>query len=112
MDSSRISTLCVPNDLDTQEIPLVPVKMEITSIEDTGSSEGQRNKNQEKEGEYYDASDEPLSDEDNKEKKPSRKERRAHQRMKKAMLKLRNGVEVQVDLYLNTTIATKRFNGN
>ena len=100
MDPSRVTTSYVPSKANSQEIPLMPMKMEITSVEEVTFEGSERNENQNNEGEFYDASDEPLSDEEDKRKKPNRRERRALKKLKKAMLKLRNGVKVQVDLYL------------
>ena len=87
IDSSRISHSI---ELATsQEIPLMPMRMEITFVEDVdvdslqgkelsevkrGETSGS-DRNEMIEGEFYDASDELPSDEENSKKKPSRKQR-------------------------------------
>ena len=83
MDSSKISQSLVPST--SQEILVMPMKMEITSIEnvDNNSTQGEESRDDEKryssgsegkelvEGEFYDTLDKFPSNEENLKKKPS-----------------------------------------
>ena len=83
MDPSRIQQSIEPTT--SRGIPLVPLKMEITSIEDVDddSTQGKESSEEEKgdnigsdgkeliEGEFYDTSDEFPSNEEDLKKKPS-----------------------------------------
>ena len=88
MDSSRISTTAT--EVSSSQIPLMPMKMEITSIEDLSSSSSsekdsrnvrrwkvRREKKQKdkEDGEFHDASDEFPSEKETKEKKPTRRQK-------------------------------------
>ena len=92
------------------------MRIEITSIEDVDLdsirgkelSEVEKDKsngsdgNEMTEGEFYDASDELPSDKEDSKTKPSRKQRKMMKQMKKALLKLRNGGQVEIEVNLTT----------
>ena len=83
----------------------MPVQMEITSIEyvNNDSTRGKESSEDDKgdsnesdrkqmvEGEFYDALEKSPSEEKKSKKKPSWKQQKMMKRMKKALLKLKNG---------------------
>ena len=80
-------------------VPLMPVNMEITSIEDFKVHEENQSKNEgdnELSEEYYDALDEFSSKEEVKtlKAKVAKREQRIMKRLQRAMLKLRDGRQV------------------
>ena len=107
----------------------MPMKMEITSIEDIDhdSTQGKESRESEKgdssgsdgremvEGELHDALDEfPSENEENLKKKPSQKQPQKQQKImkwiKKALLRLRNGGKIEVEVNLtkkNPKLETK-----
>ena len=96
-------TMSIIQEDTMPNVPLMPVNMEITSIEDFKVHE----ENQiESEGdselieEYYDALDEFSSEEEVKtlKAKVTKREQRRIERLQRAMLKLRDGHQVQVTL--------------
>ena len=95
MDHSRVRMTTTP-----LKVPLMPMRMEITSIKDvhTDFDWGQESKREEKEeidvedkeerrqGDFYDASNKFPLDEEHMAKKPSRRQQKMLKRLKKTFL--------------------------
>ena len=97
MDSSKTNSI-IQEDI-VQNIPLMPINMEITSIEDLKVHEESQHESKgdmEKIEEYYDASNEFSSEAEVKtlKAKVTKRERRRMKRLQRAMLKLRDRCQV------------------
>ena len=104
-------TMSVIQEDVVPNIPLMPVNMEITSIEDLKVQEESQPRSEgyiEQIEEYYDASDEFSSEEEVKhlKAKVTKRERRRMKRLQRAMLKLRDKRQVQA------TLSVKPYSSN
>ena len=105
-DESRIQSI-----INTQESSIsqvMPVKMEISSVEDlkqnlSGEDMDSSDENDREVGnEFYDAADEFPGTQEVRTKRPNRRERRRAKKLTQAMLKLRNGKNVQLEINLGS----------
>ena len=101
MESSKAMPIIQEDTMPN--VPLMPVNMEITSIEDFKVYEESQVESKgdiEQTEEYYDASDEFSFEEEIKtlKAKVTKREQRRMKRLQRAMLKLRDGRQVQITL--------------